>query len=228
MSLTITFDCPWCKTRNQTGLIGLTTEALDAPEGLFCPNPDARVLAIKCRACTGISAATVEFSPGTVGAVSVGQGGDVTRHVDQVYLQSPPFDEVASTNWPDVVRECMLDGFEGRSPRAQCQCYRAAIEAAVRAAGFPSEPGQSLGQILSLAKKKYAVSDALIELCDSIKAFGNWGLHWSEMAVDKEDAAAAREISVAVLSYLFDLPAKVDHARIRTEHAKDAHYSGNS
>ena len=225
MPQTIIINCPWCKSKSQTMDIQCWVRATDCPPGLQYWDDDARALSLKCRACSGLSVATVQFLRGRSGSAGSDSSSDLTKLVEGVMTQVPQFDEGVSPHWPELVSDCMKDAHEARSPRAKCQSYRAAIEFAVRAAELEAKPGEPLGAILRTAKKNYAVSDALIELWDQIKAFGNWGLHWSEARFEDNDAEAAREISNSILSYLFDMPARVAEARARTEAAKEAHHS---
>jgi hypothetical protein len=85
-----------------------------------------------------------------------------------------------------------------------------------------------LGGLLLEARGRFAISDALIELCDQVKAFGNWGLHWAETDISNEDAVAAKTITKAILDYLFVLPSEVVKARARTDQAKVNHQTGAS
>nr|WP_321490257.1 DUF4145 domain-containing protein [uncultured Hyphomonas sp.] len=157
--------------------------------------------------------------------MAVGNSGDTTKYIDYVVFQIPEKIGYVSENWPEAVRESMLDAYEGRSPRAKCQSYRSAVEFGLREAGITAEAGQTLGAILSEAKKKFALSEPLIELCDQIKAFGNWGLHWAETDFAPEDAEAAQEITQSILSYLFEMPARVELAKKRSDEAKAAHHA---
>ena len=83
----------------------------------------------------------------------------------------------------------------------------------------------TLGAILRSAEKTFALPPALIELCDQVKAFGNWGLHWAETEIEVEDAEAAQRIAEAIMNYLFELPALVQAAKLRIDKAKAAHHT---
>jgi hypothetical protein len=221
---TIIMNCPWCGSKDQTFDIHWVVEAQVSPPGLHSPSSDARTLSIKCRSCIGLSVATVQFKPGHAGHANLRGEGDISKLMNQVIIQVPNSSGYVSEHWPSSVTECMLDAYEGRSPRARCQSYRSAVEFALREAKIADTPGKTLGGILSDAKKKFALSDPLIELCDQIKAFGNWGLHWAETDFAPQDAEAAQEITKSILSYLFDMPAKVELAKTRSEEAKKAHH----
>ncbi|WP_394705885.1 DUF4145 domain-containing protein [uncultured Hyphomonas sp.] len=225
MAQTITLDCPWCGSKKQTMDIFCVVDARLSPPGLYANTGEARTLSVKCRSCEGLSVATVDFTAGNSSRVAVGNSGDTTKYIDYVVFQIPEKIGYVSENWPEAVRESMLDAYEGRSPRAKCQSYRSAVEFGLREAGITAEAGQTLGAILSEAKKKFALSEPLIELCDQIKAFGNWGLHWAETDFAPEDAEAAQEITQSILSYLFEMPARVELAKKRSDEAKAAHHA---
>jgi hypothetical protein len=151
--------------------------------------------------------------------------GDITEAFDARYAQMPSASSDFNGEVPVTVREAWLDAGDARSPRAKCQSYRTAVEFALRESGLPAKAKQTLGDILKEAQKICALPDALITLCDQVKAFGNWGLHWLETEVTDEDAAAARTITKAILDYLFVLPSEVKKAQARTAEAQKNHHA---
>ena len=195
-----------------------------APDYMKHDNSFAHNLALHCRNCSGFSTATITFSRSD--AVNMGSGSsytDITKYVENVWYQSPKTDSDISDNVPQVVADVLRDAYEANRPRAKCSHFRTAVEFAIRNVGLKAKPSEPLGAILSRAKKDNAISPALIELCDQVKAFGNWGLHWSETDVDEEDALAAKQITEAILLYLFEMPAMVQAAKQRTDEAKANH-----
>lgn len=153
---------------------------------------------------------------------------DVTGALRGFRGQTPSATPDMAGSIPEAVREACLDASDARTPRAKCQSYRSAVEFALREAGIAKSSGSTLGGILREASKTSAISDPLIELCDQVKAFGNWGLHWSETEIESADAEVAKSITFAILDYLFVLPEQVAQAKARTDAAQQNHKTSNS
>jgi hypothetical protein len=234
---TFTFKCGWCGSKDQTADIVHNCE-----HSFRDHHHNIKVeyrLALLCRRCKKFS--SVEVSPAYPVPSHLeqyrlsGSGftdgifktkDDITGAFQSRYSQMPRISSEVSSEIPATVREALLDAEEGRSPRAKCQSYRTALEFALREANVANTPGKTLGGLLTEAQKNVAIPDALIELCDQVKAFGNWGLHWAEIDISDDDAAAAKTIAKAILDYLFVLPAEVIKAKARTDQARKAHQVG--
>lgn len=223
MTNTISIDCPWCKSRNQTMQLLDIQDPRYAPNGMKTSNAWSWYVSLKCRGCSGFSSATITM--GHPANISVGSSPviDYTSSLDTVVAQNPKLNSSISKHIPLVVKEALRDAFESRRPRAKCTHFRSAIEFALREAGLATKAGQPLGAILKAAQKQYGLPEGLVGLCDQVKAFGNWGLHWSETGIDTEDAEAAQRITEAILQYLFEMPALVAQAEARTKKAQEAH-----
>jgi hypothetical protein len=204
--------------------------AEEAPEPLFSDVKNSYCMSLKCRRCGAFSIASISFAENA----NVGQplnnssSTDLSAYKIDTIAQSPPLDTSVSDAIPHPVRDALIDAYEARRPRAKCTHFRSAIEFALREIDVVAEPGDTLGAILHKAKKSYALPEPLIDLCSQVKAFGNWGLHWSETEVEDDDALAAQKIAEAILLYLFELPALVGQAKIRTESAKQAHQNNSN
>lgn len=201
-----------------------------APEFMRSTASNAYYLGVVCRGCSGISCATIRaLNTQNVSIETVLYRGnssvDITANVSDLIAQGPKLQNDVSEHIPECVREAIWDAYDSVRPRARCASFRTAVEFALRETGINAPSGKTLGAILKDAEKSYALPPALIELCDQVKAFGTWGLHWSETAVEAEDADAAQEITEAIMNDLFELPALVQAAKVRTEEAKTAHHS---
>lgn len=205
-------------------------KASEAPSFLAFDGPNSFCFALKCRNCTALSVSTVNFNAGTnIGhALHNSSASDLSQHVLKVVASSPPLDTVISPAIPPSVRDALIDAYEAPRPRAKCMHFRSAIEFSLRSINVEAKSGDTLGAILAKARTNYALPEPLIELCNQVKAFGNWGIHWSETEIEMEDAEAAQKISEAIMLYLFELPALVEQAKERTDEAKDAHRSAAS
>ena len=222
---TISMDCPWCKSSNQTLELIHVDQVIHAPKSMQVEGSWAKYVSLKCRSCRAYSSATIKLHRNV--DILSGSGSnsvaDYTYALGEVVHQSPLLNETVSKHIPTVVAEALYDAFEARRPRAKCTHFRSAIEFALREAGLATKAGQPLGAILKTAQKEFGLPEGLLSLCDQVKAFGNWGLHWSETDIDKEDAEAAQKITEAIMQFLFEMPALVAQAEARTKKAQEAH-----
>lgn len=235
---TITFECGWCRSKNQTADLIHTTFVNQQSFGREHKLP---YIVVICRRCDRASSLICGYqSPlpahlekyktsygSGVGIEIFKHNGDISFALD-FKSQNPSLRHSLSDAIPEIVRENCLDAEEARSPRAKCQSYRAAVEFALREANIANTPGKPLGGLLLEASKSFAISSSLIALCDQIKAFGNWGMHWSETEILKSDSDAAKSITYAILDYLFVLPAQVAEAKSRTDAAQMKHKNPNA
>lgn len=234
---TFTFKCGWCASKDQTADVVHHFKSVTRD---FRHNDVAEYrLALQCRRCKQYSSVKLSAEyplPGRLERYKshgVGVSDEIFKTADDItegfrdrYTQMPRVSSEISPAIPKSVEEALLDADEGRSPRAKCQSYRTALEFALREARVANTPGKTLGGLLTEAKTNFAIPDALIELCDQVKAFGNWGLHWAETEISEDDATAAKTIAKAVHDYLFVLPAEVAKAKSRTDQAMTAHKAG--
>lgn len=112
-------------------------------------------------------------------------------------------DNVAAT-----FREAELNFADGRFPSAG-QSYRKAIERALKKL-HPDGKGMLNARIRALEKEN-ALPHSMIALLDSVKLLGNDSAH-EEEDPEKEDVEAARDFTALLLTYLFELPARVQWA----------------
>lgn len=193
MPNTVTTTCPWCGSRDQTADVLGSQKASNAPKFLNSMALNAYCLSLQCRGCRAFFVSTIVFQPNINIAHTLNNSAtsDLSSAIVQTAASSPSLDIEVSSAIPETVREALIDAYEARRPRAKCTHFRSSIEFALREAGLSAAPGDTLGAILTKAKKNFAMPDALITLCDQVKAFGNWGLHWAEMKIEEEDAVAA-------------------------------------
>ncbi len=230
---TFTLTCGWCKSKDQTADI-VHGHVHSHRDHAGNDRESYRFVGL-CRRCKRYSSITADLTYPLPSVIQVIMAGgkdifaislDITSAFKSDYRQTPAVSSQIPAEIPNSVKESLLDADQARSPRARCQSYRSAIEFALREAGISTKPGATLGALLSDAKANFAISDPLIELCDQVKAFGNWGMHWSESDITENDADAARDITIAIVDYLFAMPARVAKARSRTDEAKSAHKAG--
>ena len=201
-----------------------------APDYMRSNSISSYYLGIICRRCSGFSSATIyAMNTSHVSIASalshVNSSVDITANISKLIAQSPKLQTDISGHVPDSVRDALLDAYDSQRPRARCAHFRTTVEFALREAKITVVPGKTLGAILKEAERSFALPPALIELCDQVKAFGNWGLHWAEANVEDEDAEAAQKITEAIINYLFELPALVQAAKLRIDEAKSAHHN---
>ena len=224
MPKTIGLECSWCKLSNQTMDLIAFTQSKSSPDELHDLSTNAFTLCVKCRNCSGFVTVSIEFQYEVIHQLGdIKSNTDITRFVRYEIARSPKLKNAISSHIPTVVAESLKDAYEATRPRAKCAHFRSALEFAVRSIDLDVKPGEPLGVILKNAQKSFALPPALIELCDQVKAFGNWGLHWSETDILESDADAAKKITEAIIMILFELPALVEDARERTKIARDAH-----
>ena len=230
MAHSIALRCPWCKSKDQTMDIIGVLNGTEAPKYMHSTLGSAHYLSLKCRSCQAFSSATVAFNanqnvniPGIIRSSSASY--DFTKYLSDVIAQCPKPDNAVSELVPVTVRDALFDAYDATRARARCTHFRSAVEFSVRNIGIEVSAGDTLGAILGKASKTYALPQPLIDLCDQVKAFGNWGLHWAELDIEEKDADAAQTITEAIVSYLFELPALVSAAADRTAEAKAAHHA---
>lgn len=229
MTNAVSIRCPLCKSKDQSMDVLHVQWAAAAPVQMRSKAGQAYYLSLRCKGCSGYNSATLVLrrvdGQSVESLVFSGSSQyDLTQYLREVILQSPKPETSISEVVPQPVREALMDAYDAERPRARCTHFRSAVEFSLRCAGIEAKSGSSLGGILATASKSYAIPPPLIELCDQIKAFGNWGLHWMETEIDSEDAEAAQTITEAIVSYLFELPALVAAAATRTDAAKQAHH----
>lgn len=94
--------------------------------------------------------------------------------------------------------------------------YRKAIERALKHL-HPDAKGMLNARIRALEKEN-ALPPSMITLLDSVKLLGNDSAH-DEDDPEREDVEAARDFAALLLTYLFELPARVERAKAKRDAA---------
>lgn len=219
-------NCGWCGSKNQSFTTVYCQNTQYISSDITEENYAGRYMLVAiCRAC-GTANIFIVLAPRIAEIRSdIQQTMNLNiNHMIQEFLVCYPKNEIElDESIPEIVAEQIQEAQRSEAPRTKCMLYRASMEFALREFGFSEKKGQPLGSIIRELSKKTLIPDALADMCDQVAAFGNWGLHWSETEITDADASAAKSITLAVLEYLFVLPAKVRFAKIRSDEARSAH-----
>lgn len=111
---------------------------------------------------------------------------------------------------PANVMTILVEGekcFSSKHFSAAASCYRKAMERSLRHLN-PSETGMLNKRIRAL-EKGGLIPNALVELLDHVRLFGNEAMHDDDIDPTHEDIQTAREFAHLFLTYTFALPEKL-------------------
>jgi hypothetical protein len=200
-------DCPHCGTRR--AFFGFKAEVKSKKLPLWY------VLAV-CQVCDG--AVILEFSHR---GASLGDSpnkaaehGDINDqfHLGRMLPEAPR--PRLATHIPENVESPLLEAeqaYANCSYSAAGSMYRKATERAVKAID-PELTGMLNTRIRKLEERSL-LPNAMIELLDQVRLFGNASMHEDEIDPTEEECSAARDFCHLFLTYTFSLPAKVAEAK---------------
>ena len=199
-------DCPHCGTK-RTAMTG--RGGASAGTGLYA-------ILLTCNTCERGVMAHVKTRAGIPIATNLWASTHPVEHFDTHYeitmvAPRPPQPRAVESlpnNVAATFREAELNFSDGRFASAGVG-YRKAIERALKLL-HPEAKGTLNQRILALEKEN-ALPASMIALLVSVKLLGNDSAH-EEDDPEKEDVEAARDFTALLLTYLFELPARVQRA----------------
>lgn len=204
-------DCPHCGTK-RTAMSG--RGGAQAGAGLYA-------MLLTCNTCRMGVMVHIRARPGLKIDTSLHSSTFSAEQFDaryEIMLVAPrPPQPRTVDSLPDNVaatfREAELNFSDKRFASAGVG-YRKAIERALKHL-HPEAKGMLNARIRALETEN-ALPPSMIALLDSVKLLGNDSVH-EEVDPGREDVEAARDFTALLLTYLFELPARVERAKARKD-----------